>query len=382
LTGSRAAPAPRQIPLAVAGVSLAALGRVLAEFPPVVEWHRTVLFPRLSAVLQGISGGAAETMGEVGVAALVVLAVAALATRRSRVGGALLFALGLGIFGFYASWGLAYRYAPLSARLAALTESDAGASAARLADLAGRSADLAARASQGPLSFGGTQREFLARVNAGIDAGFPRWPESIEASPVRAVNFGPAKASRVSFALSRLQISGYYFPWTGEAQIDADMPRSLWPRVSAHEKAHQRGFARENEATVIGLITCLSSPDPTVFYGGTLGLFVGFDRELARVDPGARSRVWAALAPRVAEDLRREAEFWKVHEGVAGAVGEKVNDTYLKAQGVKSGVGSYAETTRLILQAAETPGLELGPLLRGADAGTSPPIGSPEGGVR
>jgi hypothetical protein len=134
--------------------------------------------------------------------------------------------------------------------------------------------------------------------------------------------------------------------------------------VSGHEKAHQRGFARENEATLIGIVTCLSSPDPTVFYGGALGLFVGFDRELARVDPEARQRIWAGLPPRVVEDLRVEAAFWKGHEGVAGKVSEKVNDTYLKAQGVKAGVASYAETTRLILQAIETPGLDLGRLLQ------------------
>ncbi|MEO8500180.1 MAG: DUF3810 family protein, partial [Vicinamibacteria bacterium] len=159
-----------------------------------------------------------------------------------------------------------------------------------------------------------------------------------------------------------------YFPWTGEAQIDADMPRTLWPRVAAHEKAHQRGFARENEASAIAIITCLASPDPTVFYGGTLGLFVGFDREVAHVAPEARQRVWGMLPARVVDDLRREAAFWKVHEGVAGKVSEKVNDTYLKAQGVKSGVNSYAEGTRLILQAVETKTLDLGRLLREASA--------------
>ena len=35
----------------------------------------------------------------------------------------------------------------------------------------------------------------------------------------------------------------------------------------------------------------------------------------------------------------------------AGTVSEKVNDAYLKAQGVALGVGSYSETTRLFMQA-------------------------------
>ena len=164
--------------------------------------------------------------------------------------------------------------------------------------------------------------------------------------------------------MSRLQLSGYYFPWTGEAQINAEMPRSLWPRVAAHEKAHQRGFARENEATVIGVLTCLLSSDPTVFYSGSLGLFVSLDRELARADPEARRRIWGTLPRRVTEDLRQEAAFWKAHEGVAGEVSQKVNDSYLKAQGVRSGVASYAETTRLLLQARQTDSLGLSRLLK------------------
>ena len=153
----------------------------------------------------------------------------------------------------------------------------------------------------------------------------------------------------------------------GEAQINASMPRSLWPRVAAHEKAHQRGIARENEATVIGVIVCLASRDPSVFYSGTLGLYVALDHELSRVDPVARLMVWASLTERVVRDLRLESQFWKAYDGLAGAVSEKVNDTYLKAQGVRSGVGSYALTTRLIMQAAATPSLNLGGLLRSAE---------------
>jgi len=329
----------------------------------VVEWHRAFFFPRVATALQSVSGTAVSTMGEVGAVFLVLLSIVALLVRRARSIGSLILALGAIVFTFYLSWGFAYAYPPVSGRLAPLPRSDDRASAARLVELAERSARLAGRASEGSVSFAGSDAEFLARINAGLEAGFGQWPASLEASPIRGVIFGPAKASRVSFALTRLQISGFYFPWTGEAQIDTEMPRTLWARVGAHEKSHQRGFARENEAALIGLITCLSSPDPTVFYEGSLGLFVGFDREMARLDPEARRRIWGGLNPRVVDALRLEAAFWKAHEGVAGKVSEKVNDTYLKAQGVRSGIESYAETTRLILQAVETPGLAVGRLL-------------------
>jgi hypothetical protein len=356
----------RQRLLAASGAAIAVLGRLLAEIPVVVEWHKTRCFPNVAAALQRVSSGHPSTLGEVGAVVMIGGALVVLVLRRGRALGGLSFALGLIVFFFYLSWGLAYRYPPLSARLAPLAGDEQADNSPRLSELAQLSASLVARASSAAPALSGTDAEFLGRINAGLDLGFARWPAALEASPVRGGAFGPAKGSRVSFALSRLQLSGYYFPWTGEAQINVEMPRTLWARVAAHEKAHQRGFARENEATVIGVITCLLSEDRTVFYGGALGLFVSFDRELFRVDPELRREIWSALPARVRDDLSREAAFWKGHEGVAGAVSEKVNDTYLKAQGVKSGVGSYAETTRLMLQAIETPALDLGRRLREA----------------
>lgn len=336
------------------GLVLGLSGRLVASIPAVVEWHRTAVFPRVAALLQSISATANGTLGEVAVLLLAGVSLSLLLLRRSRAIGGLGVVLGLLVLVFYAAWGLAYSYPPLSDRLSARSEvRGEPVTRTSLLPLAERSAQLLALAREGQPSLAGSDEEFLGRVNAGLNAGFSRWPESIEAAPVRGVNFGPAKASRVSWALSRLQISGYYFPWSGEAQIDTQMPRTLWPRVAAHEKAHQRGFARENEATVIGVITCLSSPDPTTFYGGALGLFVAFDRQIAKTDSEARRRIWRALPKQVVEDLQNEAAFWKRYQGVASVVGEKVNDTYLKAQGIPSGVLSYDETTRLFIQAIE-----------------------------
>ena len=90
-------------------------------------------------------------------------------------------------------------------------------------------------------------------------------------------------------------------------------------------------------------------------------------------DEIARLREGSALPPRVVETFRIETAFWKANEGVAGAVSEKVNDAYLKSQGVRSGVGSYSETLRLVLQAIETPSLGLGRLLNSVEPGSREP---------
>lgn len=355
----------RRFRLAGAGVVLAILGRASLEGPALVEWHRTSVLPGVAGILQALSGVTVANLGEGFVVVLAGVALICLFKKRTAAVPALVFSAGLAVFSFYSLWGLAYRYSSLSARLAPIPPASDEASTRRFIELAEGAARLVGHAASGLTHFEGDAGVVMARINAGLFEGASRLPRSIDASPIRSVAFGPVKFSRVSFALSRLQLSGYYFPWTGEAQINGDMPRTLWPRVAAHEKAHQRGFARENEATVIGVLTCLRSNDPRVFYSGTLGLYVNFDRELTRLDREARARVWAMLPARAVADFRNEAAFWKAHEGVAGAVSEKVNDTYLKTQGIRSGVRSYGETTRLILQAIETGSLEIAPLLRG-----------------
>lgn len=353
-----------QLRLAFLGGALALLGRAASEFPRIVDGHRENVFPRVAASLQTASGGAAATVGEIAATFFIVVALIVLARWRMRAVGGLAVALGAGVLTFYLTWGLAYRYPPLTSKLAPISFSPETESTARFIELAESAARLVSRAASKAPDFGGDPADLLHRINTGLAEGFARLPETIESSPIRGVRFGPVKFSRVSFALSRLLISGYYLPWSGEAQINEEMARTQWPRVAAHEKAHQRGFARENEATVIGVLACLSSSKPEVFYAGALGLFVSFDRELAKGDGEVRRRIWGTLPARAVEDFQKEAAFWKALDGPASVVSERVNDTYLKAHGVKGGVKSYGETTRLLLQAIETDGLPLSGLLR------------------
>ena len=245
----------RRFRLAGAGLILAILGRASAEWPALVEWHRTVVLPRAAGLLQAVSGFTVANLGEGLVMILIGVGLISLFMKRTAALPALGLVAGLAVFSFYALWGLSYRYAPLSARLTPLSPASDEASSRRFVELAEGAARLVDRATDGLPDFEGDADVVMARINAGLSEGASRLPTSIDASPVRGIAFGPVKLSRVSFALSRLQLSGYYFPWTGEAQINAEMPRTLWPRVAAHEKAHQQGFARENEATVIGVLT-------------------------------------------------------------------------------------------------------------------------------
>src|SRR5205085_3023674 len=110
-----------------------------------------------------------------------------------------------------------------------------------------------------------------------------------ELSPFTVVGFGPPKPVYFSGALTRLGISGIYFPFTGEPNYNADAPDFERPFSIAHEMAHQRGFARESEANFVAFLVCTHASDPFVRYSGyRQGFGVAF--ELYKLDPAkARS---------------------------------------------------------------------------------------------
>ncbi|MER3465088.1 MAG: DUF3810 domain-containing protein, partial [Chitinophagaceae bacterium] len=55
--------------------------------------------------------------------------------------------------------------------------------------------------------------------------------------------------------------TGYYNPFTGEAQLKTTVPVFLKPFIICHEMGHQLGYAKENEANFISYLSCKSSTD-------------------------------------------------------------------------------------------------------------------------
>jgi hypothetical protein len=160
--------------------------------------------------------------------------------------------------------------------------------------------------------------------------------------------FAQPKPVYSSEVLTRLGISGVYFPFTGEPNYNADMPDFQMPFSIAHEMAHQRGVARESEANFVAYVVCINSRDPFVRYSGyRSGL--GVLSELFKVEPEKAKELARQLGPGFREDSRRAALFWAKASGTAGALSHKVNDLYLRANRVKAGVADYSNSTTLII---------------------------------
>src|SRR5437588_1799472 len=158
----------------------------------------------------------------------------------------------------------------------------------------------------------------------------------------------PPKPVYFSGLMSRLGMSGVYSPFTGEPnyntlQTDCDLPFNV-----AHEMAHQRGFAREDEANFIAFLVCTKASNPYVRYSGYLGALrvLGI---LFRVAPQSYREVVGALGEGPRADLRARAQFWARYSGRLSQIGQGVNHVYLKVNGVRSGVRNYNEASALIV---------------------------------
>lgn len=169
-----------------------------------------------------------------------------------------------------------------------------------------------------------------------------------ELSNFAVEGFGPPKPVYFSDVLTRLGISGVYFPFTGEPNFNADAPDFERPFSIAHEMAHQRGFARESEANFVAFLVCTDAADPFVRYSGyRQGFGVAF--ELYGLDPERARAILKGLSAGYREDSKRSARFWLKAGGTAGDLSRRLNDLYLKANRIKSGTKNYGEVTALLI---------------------------------
>lgn len=70
-----------------------------------------------------------------------------------------------------------------------------------------------------------------------------------------------AKPVLLSRLLSYIRYTGFFFPYTAEANLNADLPACLLPSTIAHELTHLRGVAREDEANFCAVVACMESDD-------------------------------------------------------------------------------------------------------------------------
>ena len=155
------------------------------------------------------------------------------------------------------------------------------------------------------------------------------------------------------FAAPRGEIAigftGFFFPFTGEANLNVDSPAAWLPSTICHELAHLRGVASEQECNFIAILAATRSDDPAYRYSGWLLGYIYLANALYRYAPDRWQAIRETLTESVVADIRANNAYWAQFEGPVSTAWDRVYDSFLKGYGDADGVQSYGTVVDLLL---------------------------------
>jgi len=167
--------------------------------------------------------------------------------------------------------------------------------------------------------------------------------------PAIGYRFRSVKPSLYSYLGNYLGYTGYYNPFTGEAQVNTTVPVFVQPFTTCHEIGHQLGYAKESEANFAGYLAAKTSPEASFRYSVYLDLYSYSWYYLYRQDSVLARQLSKTLPPGAKKDYAELKEFLLKHRNPVEAVIDKLYGQYLKANQQPSGKLSYNEViARLI----------------------------------
>ena len=157
------------------------------------------------------------------------------------------------------------------------------------------------------------------------------------------------KAFVSSRGMSYLDFSGFYFPFTGEANLNDESPACYLPANICHELAHQQGIATEQECNFVGILAAITAESPAYQYSGYLMGYVHLSNALYRAAPETWQTLRDSLPDTVRADLRQNSAYWAQFDGLVNTAATKVYDGFLKSNGLTDGVQNYGTVVDLLL---------------------------------
>jgi hypothetical protein len=157
------------------------------------------------------------------------------------------------------------------------------------------------------------------------------------------------KPSIWSWVGNYMGFTGYYNPFTGEAQVNTLVPKFLQPFTTCHEVAHQLGYAKEMEANFVSYLAATTSQDTLLQYSVYLDLFMYSNRNLFEIDSLVAKEYRKQLIPAVQSDLKEWKAFNKKYRNPVEPLFRWVYGKYLERNQQPQGVLSYDEVTSFII---------------------------------
>ena len=158
-----------------------------------------------------------------------------------------------------------------------------------------------------------------------------------------------AKVSLYSKILTKMGFSGYFNPFTHEAQVNNEIPTISLPVTTAHEMAHQLGIAKESEANFIAFQVMLAQSNKSYQYAAYLYALKYCLKEWRLRDPEKFDFYEAQLHTGVLRNIKESEAFWIQNKNFSSVFFKKVYGRFLKINNQKDGMRSYNKFVDLLI---------------------------------
>ncbi|MBQ7990473.1 MAG: DUF3810 domain-containing protein [Oscillospiraceae bacterium] len=168
----------------------------------------------------------------------------------------------------------------------------------------------------------------------------------------------PPKKIQSSMIMTQFDLQGIFFPFSLEANYNAELSPARVPSTVFHELCHVKGFIREDEANFLAAVACMKSDEPVVRYSGYIICMNYLYGEAVRY--ASEEDIYmlrSLLTSQVAKDntfvseeyMKQVEEKAVVSTEVMNEVADTAIDTTLRVNGISDGSKSYGRMVTLLL---------------------------------
>jgi hypothetical protein len=157
------------------------------------------------------------------------------------------------------------------------------------------------------------------------------------------------KPSMLTPLLNYIGTSGYYNPFTSEAQINYQMPVFDRPVTACHEMSHQMGYGAEDEANFVGFIAGIGSKDRLLRYSAYHLAVDEFMHALYYRDSLANKALKPRISITVHNDFKEERKYWLSYQNKAEIITSIFYDKFLKVNNQPQGIKTYNHMVQLVM---------------------------------
>lgn len=165
----------------------------------------------------------------------------------------------------------------------------------------------------------------------------------------RAIKVISIKESLFGQSMNYSGILGYFNPFTAEAQYNANLPQTYIPFTTAHESAHQLGYAKEQEANFLAYLIGKNSKNIELQHSTNYYVLRSLLNALHEREPAFVEQMLNQYSDGMKRDRKSELIFRKQHEGLVDDFFGFTNDLFLKTNQQEGSV-TYSYFIQLLSQ--------------------------------